>query len=511
MSGSRGGEGQPAAAPRSAPLLPYCTARSASSLQLNPSFPSPPYTHTYNPYSILYKLDELVRPYVHKVLVVIEPLLIDEDYYARVEGREIIANLAKAAGLAQMIAAMRPDIDNVDEYVRNTTARAFSVVASALGIPALLPFLKAVCLSKKSWQARHTGAKIVQQIAILLGCAVLPHLKALVDIIKGGLTDENQKVKTITALALAALAEAATPYGIESFDDVLEPLWRGIRSLRGKVLAAFLKAIGFVIPLMDAEHAFYYTGAMMVVLKREFATPDEEMKKIVLKVRLVCFSCCCCCCCSPLLAAARGGMWRVWGEGRLAPRALAPAARPRPGLQRPVSPPFFLRPTPPINHRQRATKTGGQAVRVHRRSGLGVHPHRGAARLFPALLEPQDGAGPPQLQGAGGDDGGDRQQGARAPDAAAFLGGLWRSWGRGCALPAARSRADRSALLSAHTPHTPRPTHLTLTTPQTPNPPSNPPKPTNPTRHRHPRTHSKTTKTNNRSAAPRSCRAWWRT
>jgi hypothetical protein len=53
-----------------------------------------------------------------------------------------------------MIAAMRPDIDNIDEYVRNTTARAFSVVASALGIPALLPFLKAVCLSKKSWQVR---------------------------------------------------------------------------------------------------------------------------------------------------------------------------------------------------------------------------------------------------------------------------------------------------------------------------------------------------------------------
>ena len=54
-----------------------------------------------------------------------------------------------------MIAAMRPDIDNIDEYVRNTTARAFSVVASALGVPALLPFLKAVCLSKKSWQVRN--------------------------------------------------------------------------------------------------------------------------------------------------------------------------------------------------------------------------------------------------------------------------------------------------------------------------------------------------------------------
>ena len=65
-----------------------------------------------------------------------------QDYYARVEGREIISNLAKAAGLATMISTMRPDIDNIDEYVRNTTARAFAVVASSLGIPSLLPFLK---------------------------------------------------------------------------------------------------------------------------------------------------------------------------------------------------------------------------------------------------------------------------------------------------------------------------------------------------------------------------------
>ncbi|XP_046919406.2 splicing factor 3b subunit 1 isoform X1 [Dermatophagoides farinae] len=233
---------------------------------------------------ILYKLDDLVRPYVHKILVVIEPLLIDEDYYARVEGREIISNLAKAAGLATMISTMRPDIENVDEYVRNTTARAFAVVASALGIPSLLPFLKAVCRSKKSWQARHTGIKIVQQIAILMGCAILPHLRNLVEIIEHGLVDEQQKVRTITALALAALAEAATPYGIESFDSVLKPLWKGIRTHRGKGLAAFLKAIGYLIPLMDAEYANDYTREVMFILIREFQSPDEEMKKIVLKV-----------------------------------------------------------------------------------------------------------------------------------------------------------------------------------------------------------------------------------
>eukprot|EP00644_Phytophthora_capsici_P001434 jgi/Phyca11/526518/estExt2_fgenesh1_pm.C_PHYCAscaffold_100075 len=223
---------------------------------------------------VLYKLDDLVRPYVHKILVVIEPLLIDEDYYARVEGREIISNLAKAAGLATMISTMRPDIDIDDEYVRNTTARAFAV---------------AVCQSRKSWQARHTGIKIVQQVAILMGCAVLPHLKHLVEIIEHGLEDE-QKVRTITALALAALAEAAHPYGIESFDSVLRPLWRGTRKHHGKGLAAFLKAIGFIIPLMDTQYANYYTVEVMEILIREFQSPDEEMKKIVLKVVKQCVS-----------------------------------------------------------------------------------------------------------------------------------------------------------------------------------------------------------------------------
>ena len=128
--------------------------------------------------------------------------------------------------------------------------RAFAVVASALGIPSLLPFLKAVCRSKKSWQARHTGIKIVQQIAILMGCAVLPHLKSMVEIVENGLHDEQQKVRTITALAIAALAEAATPYGIESFESVLVPIMTdGIWNHRGKVSEERVGDICVVNPL----------------------------------------------------------------------------------------------------------------------------------------------------------------------------------------------------------------------------------------------------------------------
>ena len=52
---------------------------------------------------VLYKLNDLVRPVVSKILHAIMPLLIEDDYYAWVEGREILSNLAKAAGHHYMI------------------------------------------------------------------------------------------------------------------------------------------------------------------------------------------------------------------------------------------------------------------------------------------------------------------------------------------------------------------------------------------------------------------------
>ncbi len=47
---------------------------------------------------LIHTLQEGVGDFVHKILVVIEPMLIDADYYVRVEGREVISNLAKAVG-----------------------------------------------------------------------------------------------------------------------------------------------------------------------------------------------------------------------------------------------------------------------------------------------------------------------------------------------------------------------------------------------------------------------------
>ncbi|KNC52878.1 splicing factor 3B subunit 1 [Thecamonas trahens ATCC 50062] len=232
---------------------------------------------------VLYKLKSAVRPFVHKILVVIEPMLVDEDPYARVEGREVISNLAKAAGLTSMVANMRQDIDHADHVVRDVTARAFAVVGVALGVPLLIPLLEAVVASQ-TWQARHTGVKIVQQLAILQGVGILPHLQSLVAIVAPQVTDVKPSVSNMAANALAALAEASAPYGIDAFDPVVEPLWEGIKIHSGRTLAAFLKAIGFIIPLMEPAHANHYTREVMVVLVKHFSTVLDDMKLVVLKV-----------------------------------------------------------------------------------------------------------------------------------------------------------------------------------------------------------------------------------
>ncbi|KCV73183.1 hypothetical protein H696_00726 [Fonticula alba] len=240
---------------------------------------------------VLYRLDELVRPHVRRILVAVLPMLTDtDDPYARLEAREVISNLSKAAGLSQMISTLRPDLDSQYEPIRNVTAQAFAIVAVSLGVPALLPFLRAVCPSKKSHFSRHTGIKIVEQIAVALGSAILPHLAVLVDTIKHGLGDSQQIVRMITALALGALAEAAAPYGGEAFAPVIQPLLESVQHLSGRALAAALRAIGFIIPLLDPAHTGAYAAQIMPVVVRQFAATSEHLRRVVLRVVRQCIS-----------------------------------------------------------------------------------------------------------------------------------------------------------------------------------------------------------------------------
>lgn len=241
---------------------------------------------------LLSRLDVAVRPYTHQLITAVAPLLIDEDLTLRLEAREVVAAVARAAGLANVIAALRPDLDHADEYVRNITARTFAVVASALGLAKVLPFVKAVIRLKKSWHARHTGIRIVHHVCVVLGshgAQLLPHLPQLAEVLLPGLTDELVQVRTATANTVALVAESVLPHGIEALDALLEPVWGGLKHHRGRPLAAFLRCMGLLLPLMDhnaqyGEYAAYYARELMHVMVREFSSADDDMRRSVLRV-----------------------------------------------------------------------------------------------------------------------------------------------------------------------------------------------------------------------------------
>ncbi|CAI5759349.1 unnamed protein product [Candida verbasci] len=242
---------------------------------------------------ILFQLDDQIRPYTSKILSVISPFLIDEDATTRLETREIIQRLTKAVGLANIISTLRPDLDHADEYVRNLTSRIFATVANTIGLKSFLPFLKAVIKSKKNWTARHTGIKIIQQLCILLGkgngSQILPFLSTITEILRPTINDESLQVRLISVLTISQLAENVAPYGMDSFEKLLEPLWFGIKKHRGKSLAGFSKCIGAIIPLMTfdenyEEYSNYYSTELIYIITKEFNSPDEDMRKTILRI-----------------------------------------------------------------------------------------------------------------------------------------------------------------------------------------------------------------------------------
>ena len=239
---------------------------------------------------LLLKLGVLVRPWAHKILVAVTPMLVDDIPYVRIEGREIISNLSKSVGMPTMISVLRPDIESLDESIRTITAKSLAIVASSLGVNEFFPFLKAINETKKNWTIRETGIKTVQQLAMLIGNGVLPYLNMLIEIIQLGLKRENEhkKVKLYTALAISSLAEASYPYGIDFYKEIIKYLFDGIKNYKGKLLASYFKALGNIIVLMDDEVATRSAKLILPILKKDFISPDENIRRVILHVLKQC-------------------------------------------------------------------------------------------------------------------------------------------------------------------------------------------------------------------------------
>ena len=238
--------------------------------------------------SILKLIDKMMinhgdklRLYVNELLVIILPLLVSEDYMTRRFGDQLFGNLTKAVGAFILLNRLKQDTAHEDEFMRQCCSKALSVIMSTIGVVSTMPFIKAICASEIA-DERHTGVRTLYFAAQRLGIAVLPQLGYFIDALKDRIEDDNLQVRTITFLALSALAEACHPYGIEKFEPIVLNLYKNLKQHRGKTLVACLKAVGTIIALMDMEDASYYTKQITPLLVREFNSHDDEIKRTIL-------------------------------------------------------------------------------------------------------------------------------------------------------------------------------------------------------------------------------------
>ena len=223
-----------------------------------------------------------LKPFVHRLLTLIYPMLIAGNALIRTEGKDLMMNLSRTLGVGIMITAMRPDLEMpastqptqiTEDSERNDTAdssdsesicvnpnngftqqelnehqrmvaEAFSILVEARGIAPIIPFLCTVCATGTSRSrtveavpvSEHpvfrilSGVKIIQRIAYRLRSqALLPHLGNLIQIVAPLLHTEGSRasirLKQAAAMAVTGLAESVFPHGIEHFEDVIQPLW----------------------------------------------------------------------------------------------------------------------------------------------------------------------------------------------------------------------------------------------------------------------------------------------
>eukprot|EP00835_Amoeboradix_gromovi_P000725 NODE_27_length_33950_cov_0.349739.p3 type:complete len:920 gc:universal NODE_27_length_33950_cov_0.349739:12698-9939(-) len=236
---------------------------------------------------MMIKHGDKLRLYVNELLVIILPLLVSEDYMTRRFGFQLFGNLTKAVGAFILLNRLKQDTANEDEFMRQCCSKALSVILSTVGISSVMPFVKAICASENP-DERHTGVRTLYFSAQRLGISLLPQLGYFIDALKDRLDDKNIQVRTITFLAISALAESCHPYGIEKFEPIVLNLWKNVKQHRGKALVAALKAVGCIIPLMDTEDASYYTRQIIPLLVREFGSFDADVKRTILLVLCKC-------------------------------------------------------------------------------------------------------------------------------------------------------------------------------------------------------------------------------
>ncbi|CCW62243.1 unnamed protein product [Phytomonas sp. EM1] len=229
-----------------------------------------------------------VRGSTKEVIHLMEPLLSAQEPATREDGRQVLLLLTRVVGYQAMFDAIKIDFAHEESIVRRHTASVAALVGFAVGAEPLLPALRDLSYAPTAL-ARQTVARVITELAGLIGHGLMPFLADVVAILERLIRDEK-RVRNDAALAVAAVAEAVAPYGIQDLAPVVEVITEVCRKGMGISNAPYLKAFGALVPLMAPYDAEARTSAMMPTLVNQFNTPEAEYRRVLLQVVRNCVS-----------------------------------------------------------------------------------------------------------------------------------------------------------------------------------------------------------------------------
>ncbi|KAH0792256.1 splicing factor 3B subunit 1 [Histomonas meleagridis] len=231
---------------------------------------------------LMYRLTNTMREYVPQLLAFMGKMLIDQDALARAEAREVVSNLSKLSGLPVVLHSLRSGLDSEDKTVREITAQTITTAATSLGIPSIIPFLRAAIHTKKSWRIRHTGVRIIESICYQIGGGILPFLNDLVEIILTALSDDNPSVVSAAIRCVTTMAESSAPYGGNAFNEIIPIIWNGTKNY--ETSRNCMKAVGALLMTMDQSVASFHFREMYSSIINQFSSLSGKDKYISLIV-----------------------------------------------------------------------------------------------------------------------------------------------------------------------------------------------------------------------------------
>jgi splicing factor 3B subunit 1 len=232
---------------------------------------------------LMFRLSSQMSAYIPSLLSFAGQMLCDDDMTARNEAREMISSLAKLGGLPLILHTVRPGLETDDGQLREVTARTLATAAISLGIPTILPFLRAAINSRKSPRIRQTGLRVVNAIAFQSGNGVLPFLREMLSLLALAMSDDSEDVVASAIRCVATLADAAAPFGGDAFGDIVAVVWDGVG--RRSTHQLCLKAIVFIVRTMErAVAATHFRRLLDVVIGQGFGSLKVGQVRLRLSV-----------------------------------------------------------------------------------------------------------------------------------------------------------------------------------------------------------------------------------